>query len=107
MNRSGWITAGVLAVALTTPLLAGDDLSDAIRKSLGVASKYLVGKQSGIKPDLAQKLSVKPVPNTWLLEARVQAMSREEVARCLEVFVPTLQELCRGQAVVTLEKARQ
>jgi hypothetical protein len=64
--------------------------------------KYLVGKQSGVKPALAQKLTLKPVPNTSLIEARIGVGTKDEGQHCVEVFVPTLQELCGRKAKLTL-----
>ena len=64
--------------------------------------KYLVGKQSGVKPVMAQKLTFKPVPHSSLLEARVGVLTKDEARRYVEVFVPTLQDLCGQQAQLTL-----
>ena len=64
--------------------------------------KYLVGKQSGVKPVLAQKLTFKPIPHSSLLEASVGVLTRDEGRRYVEVFVPTLQDLCGPQAQVAL-----
>ena len=64
--------------------------------------KYLVGKQSGVKPVLAQKLTLKAVANTSLLEARIGVLTKEEGQRCTEVFLPTLQDLCGRQARLAL-----
>jgi len=64
--------------------------------------KYLVGKQSGVKPGLAQKLTLKPVPNTSLVEAKLAVLTKDEGRRCAEVFLPTLQDLCGAQARLAL-----
>ena len=64
--------------------------------------KYLVGKQAEMKPTLAQKLSVKPIPNSPILEARVGASSKEEAERYASGFVELLQALCGKQAQITL-----
>ena len=64
--------------------------------------KYLMGKQSGVKPLLAQKLSVKPVPNSSLLEAQVGVLTKEDGARYTAAFVETLQYVCGSQAQVAL-----
>jgi hypothetical protein len=66
--------------------------------------KYLVGKQSGVKPVLAQKLTVKPVPQSSLIEAQVGVLTKEEAQRYVEAFVPTLQHLCGRRAQVTLSE---
>jgi hypothetical protein len=64
--------------------------------------KYLIGKQAGVKPVLAQKLSIKPVPNSSLLEAQVAVLTRDEGRRYAEGFVETLQLVCGRQAQLTL-----
>ena len=64
--------------------------------------KYLVGKQSGVKPVLAQKLTLTPVPHTSFVEARISVLTREEGRRYIEAFVPTLQDLCGQQAQLAL-----
>jgi hypothetical protein len=64
--------------------------------------KYLAGKQSGVKPVVAQKLALQPVPRSSLVEARVAVLTKDEARRYVEVFVPTLQELCGRQAQLTL-----
>src|SRR5262245_59116049 len=56
--------------------------------------KYIVGKKAGVKPVLAQKLSVKTVPNSSLLEAQVGVLTKDEARRYVEAFVETLQWQC-------------
>ena len=64
--------------------------------------KYLMGKQSGVKPVLAQKLSLKAVPHSALVEARIAVPTRDEGQRYVAAFVQTLQDLCGGQAQLAL-----
>jgi len=64
--------------------------------------KYLVGKKAGLKPVLAQKLIVKTVPNSSLLEAQVETLTKDEARRYSEVFLETLREQCGGRAQVAL-----
>jgi hypothetical protein len=64
--------------------------------------KYLVGRESGVKPVLAQKLSLKPVPNSPLVEARVGVLTKDEGRRYAEVFVEILQGLCGRQVQLAL-----
>ena len=64
--------------------------------------KYLLGKQSGVKPALAQRLLVRPVPDSFALEARVGVLTKEDGRRYAQAFVPTLQGLCGKQAQLTL-----
>ncbi len=64
--------------------------------------KYLLGKQAGVRPALAQKLSIKLVPGTPLLEASVGVLTKEEGRRYVDVFVQTLQALCGSQVQLAL-----
>jgi hypothetical protein len=64
--------------------------------------KYLVGKQSGVKPVLAQKLSFKPVPNSSLVEARIGVPTKDEGRRYVDAFLETLQDLCGRQVQLAL-----
>ena|SRR5437016_6066932 len=64
--------------------------------------KYMVGKKSGVKPVFAQKLAIKTMPNSSLVEARVDVMTQDEARRYVEAFMETLQAECAGQAQVTL-----
>ena len=64
--------------------------------------KYLIGRQAGVKPVLAQRLSVKPVPNSPLLEGRVGVSTRDEADRYVAGFIETLQLVCGSQAKVAL-----
>lgn len=62
--------------------------------------KYLTAKQAGIKPALAQKLTVKPVPNSALLEAELRVATQEDAQKFAAGFAETLQLLCGTQAQV-------
>ena len=64
--------------------------------------KYLVGKKAGIKPVLAQKISVRAVPNSSLVEAHVDTLTKDQAQRYLEAFVQTLQAQCGGRVQLTL-----
>ncbi len=64
--------------------------------------KYMVGKKSGVRPVLAQKLSVKTVPNSGLLEARLGVQTKDEAQRYVAAFIETLQGLCAGQVQLAL-----
>src|ERR1043166_5720947 len=43
--------------------------------------KYLVGKKSGVKPLLAQKLSVTRDPKPSLIQAKLSVLDRSEIGR--------------------------
>ncbi len=64
--------------------------------------KYLAGKQAGVKPVLAQRLSVRTVPNSALLEAKVGVLTKDEGQRYAAGFAETLQLLCGNQAQVAV-----
>jgi hypothetical protein len=66
--------------------------------------KYLVGKQAGVTPALAQRLLVKPVPNSALLEAQVRLMTKDEAQKYVAGFIETLQMVCGTQAEVALKE---
>jgi hypothetical protein len=64
--------------------------------------KYLVGKQSGIEPALAQKLVSQSMSRSALVEARLGALTLAEGQRYVAAFLPTLQEVCGEQAQLVL-----
>lgn len=64
--------------------------------------KYVLGKQAGLKPALAQKLEARALPKSGMVEARLGVLTKEEGGRCLEAFPRTLQVLCGSQARVTV-----
>lgn len=66
--------------------------------------RYLVGKKAGVKPILAQKLAVRSVPNSSLIEAVIGLTNQDEARRYVEAFLETLQGQCAGQAQVTLSE---
>jgi len=68
----------------------------------GARFKYMIGKQSGVKPVLAQKLLIKTVPNSSDLEGAVRVETKEQGERYADEFVATLQDLCGKEAQVTL-----
>jgi hypothetical protein len=91
-----------VSVTLRIAVSPADQVDFVAGRGNSAQFKYLVGKQSGVKPGLAQKLVVRPVPNTSLIEAKVRVPTREEGQRCAEVFLPTLQELCGRRARLAL-----
>jgi hypothetical protein len=91
-----------VAVTLRIAVTPAEQVDFVAGRGNSAQFKYLVGKQSGMKPGLAQKLTFKPVPNTSLIEARIGVLTKEEGQRCLEVFVPMLQDLCGRKAKLTL-----
>ena len=97
-RRSGPPVTVILRIAVTP----GEQVEFVTGQANSARFKYLVGKQSGVKPGLAQRLSVKPVPNSSLVEARVGVLTKEEGRRYAGVFVKTLQALCGKRAQLVL-----
>jgi hypothetical protein len=64
--------------------------------------KYLMGKQTGVKPVLAQKLEAKLEPSSSRIQARLKVAAVNQARRYAEVFLPTLQEQCGARAQLTL-----
>ena len=91
-----------VAVTLRITVVPGEQVDFVTGRGNSAQFKYLVGKQSGVKPVLAQKLSFKPVPHSSLVEARISVLTKDEGRRYAEVFVGTLQELCGKQALLVL-----
>jgi hypothetical protein len=91
-----------VTVTLRIGVTPGERSGFVIAQANSARFKYLIGKQSGVKPVLAQKLSVKPVPHSSLVEARVGVLTKDEGRRYVEAFVPTLQDLCGQQAQLAL-----
>ena len=97
-HRSGPAVTVTLRIAVTP----GEQVDFVTGQGNSARFKYLVGKQSGVKPVLAQKLSLKPVPHTSLVEARIGVLTKDEGRRYVEVFVETLQDLCGKQVQLAL-----
>ena len=97
-KRAGPAVTVTLRIAVTP----GEQVDFVTGRGNSAQFKYLVGKQSGLKPGLAQKLSLKPVPHSSLVEARIGVLTKDEGRRYVEVFAPTLQELCGKQVQLVL-----
>ena len=97
-SRSGPSVTVTLRVAVSP----GEQVDFVTGRGNSAQFKYLVGKQSGVKPVFAQKLTFKPVPHSSFVEARVGVLTKDEGRRYVEVFVPTLQDLCGGQVQLGL-----
>ena len=91
-----------VTVTLRIAVTPGEQVDFVSGRGNSAQFKYLVGKQSGVKPSLAQKLSFKPVPRSSLVEARIGVLTKDEGRRYVEAFVPTLQELCGKQVQLVL-----
>jgi hypothetical protein len=97
-HRSGPPVTVTLRIAVTP----GEQVGFVTGRANSAQFKYLVGKQSGVKPVLAQKLSLQSVPNSAVVEARIGVLTADEGRRYVEAFVPTLQGLCGQQARLSL-----
>ena len=91
-----------VTVTLRIAVTPGEQSDFVIAQANSAKFKYLVGKKSGVKPLLAQKLAVKRVPNSSLIEAVIGLTDKDEARRYVEGFVETLQGQCAGQAQLTL-----
>ena len=91
-----------VAVTLRIAVTPREQVDFVTARANSAKFKYLVGKQSGVKPVLAQKLSLQPVPHSALVEARIGVLTEDEGRRYVEAFLPTLQDLCGRQAQLTL-----
>jgi len=97
-----------VSTALRIKVDPADQLALVAEKASSPLFKYLLGKRTGVKPALAQKLEVKALPQSSLLEAKVVLWTAEESRQYTEAFVPVLQDLCGGRARLSLveESAR-
>jgi len=95
-------SARTVTVTLRIRVTPAEQSDFVIRQANSARFKYLVGKRAGVKPIIAQKLSIKTAPNSSFLEARVEVMTKDEARRYAEAFVETLQAECDNQAQVTL-----
>ena len=91
-----------VTVTLRIAVTPGEQVDFVTGQANSARFKYLVGKQSGVKPVLAQKLSLKPVPHSSLVEARLGVLTKDEGRRYVEVFLETLQTLCGNQVQLVL-----
>jgi hypothetical protein len=91
-----------VTVTLRIAVTPSDQVDFVTARANSAQFKYLVGKQSGIKPALAQKLVSQSVPRSALMEARLGALTQEEGRRYVEAFLPTLQDVCGEQAQLGL-----
>jgi hypothetical protein len=101
LSRSSGAHAPV-AVTIRISVAPPEQCSFVAGQATSARFKYLVGKQANVKPALAQKLTVKPIPNSAIIEARAGASTREEAERYASGFVELLQALCGQQAQIKL-----
>ena len=87
-----------VTVTLRISVTPGDQVEFVESRANSAQFKYLVGKQSGIKPALAQRLASRAMPDSALIEARLGALTKDEGRRYVEAFLPTLQVVCGDQA---------
>ncbi len=91
-----------VTVTLRLAVSPADQVDFVMGRANSAQFKYLMGKQTGLKPALAQKLSLHAVPHTSLVEGRIAVPTTDDARHYVEAFVPTLQDLCGQQAQVTL-----
>ena len=95
-------SGATVSVTLRITVNPAEQTGYVIQQASSAQFKYLVGKMSGVKPVLAQRLSLKPVPGTRLIEAKVGVPNKDQAQRYIEVFVPTLQDQCGSRARLSL-----
>ena len=67
--------------------------------------KYDVARIAGAKPSFVKRLTLKPAPQSSVLEVRVGVDTREQAQRLVEAFVEVLQTQCGSAVQLTvLEK---
>jgi len=93
-----------ITVTLRVEVSPGEQRDFVAAQAKSSRFKYLAGKLAGLKPVVAQKLSIKLVPNTSQLEAQIDVPTRDEGRRYVEGFVETLQLVCGRQARLTLSE---
>jgi len=93
-----------VTVTLRLAVNPENQLDFVVRQAESAKFKYIVGTKSGVKPVLAQKLSVKTVPKSAFADVRIEVTSKEFGQRYIVAFLETLQADCAGQAQITLEK---
>lgn len=65
--------------------------------------KYLAGKGAGVKPNLAQRLEVKPLEDMGKIEARIGLQTRDQAERYSKQLLQTLQWQCGSNIQLRLE----
>ena len=75
-----------------------------LEKANSARFKYMLGKISGTDLYLAQQLTLRPVPNSSLIEVEIGVRNKDEARRYAEAFVEVLQSLCGRQAQVALDR---
>jgi hypothetical protein len=93
-------------VTLRVAVSPREQLDAVIAQANSARFKYMAGKDAGMKPSLAQQLSVKPVPNAAILEAQIGVAKKEDGQHYAEVFVGVLQELCGDQVKLSLDSRK-
>jgi hypothetical protein len=97
-GHSGAPVTATLRVTVTPK----EQLNFVAEKANSPFFKYLMGKKTSVKPSLAQKLEIKAVPNSSLLEAKVGVLTADEGQRYAAAFLEVLQDLCGKEAQLTL-----
>ncbi len=91
-----------VTVILRIAVIPNEKLDFVLRQARSARFKYLVGKKSGVKPILAERLALMAVPNTSLLEAQVGVRTKTDGQRYADAFLEVLQAECGKQAQLSL-----
>jgi len=76
-----------VTVTLRLAVNPENQLDFVIRQAESAKFKYIVGAKSGVKPVLAQKLSVKTVPKSSLAEAHIEVTTKAYGQRYIAAFL--------------------
>jgi hypothetical protein len=91
-----------LTVTLRIAVTPGNQSGYVLATAQSAKFKYLAGKTAGVKPTFAQRLSLKAVPNTSLIEARLHLPTTDQATRYAEAFLATLQGECGHQVQLAI-----
>jgi hypothetical protein len=91
-------------VGFTISVRPADQVNYVIVQAKSARFKYLLGKIANTNPYLAQKLELKPSPNSGVVEARIGLQNQEEARRYMEAFLEALQSFCGSQVQLMLER---
>jgi hypothetical protein len=95
-----------LQVTLRLSVTPAEQMEFVIGQASSAKLKYEVGKKAGVKPAFAQRLALKPVPQSSFLEAQAGVQTRAEGQRFIEAFIEALRAQCGTQAeVVVVQQA--
>ncbi len=100
LRRSG--PHASVTVRLRLEVSPAEQVSFVVAQANSARFKYESGKKAGVTPVLAQKLQVKPVPNTSLVEMELGVETKDQGGRYADCFMEILQAQCGSEARLKL-----